>query len=66
MAGRPSGATARRLALTALDTVQKSAHARFTDPSAGDRLAQLDHHLSTVRMIVDALFDEDTRHPKGA
>lgn len=65
MAGKPSAAAARRAALAALDTVQKSAHARFDYPGCTARLTQLDAHMATVRMVLDHLFDESARSKEG-
>ena len=64
-AGKQSAAAARRAALMALDGVQKSVHARFDYPGSDARLAQLDDHIATVRMVLDHLFDESARSKEG-
>jgi len=64
-ASNPSAAAARRAALNALDNVQESAHARFDYPGCTARLAQLDDHMATVRMVLDHLFDESARFKEG-
>jgi hypothetical protein len=68
MAGRSTDTAARRArlaVLASLDSVGKVAGDRFTGPASRDRLLQLNDHLGTVRMVVEALFDEDDRHTKG-
>jgi hypothetical protein len=64
-AGKPSAAAARNTALLTLTTVQKAAHARFDYPGSDARLAQLDDHIATVRMIINHLFDESARSKEG-
>lgn len=49
-------------ASAALTGVAEAMREQFGDePKAADRLAQLDAALSTARMCVEHLYDEDTR-----
>jgi hypothetical protein len=58
-------AMTKKAALAVLSDLQKTAHTQFTYPGVSARLAQLDDHIATVRMVVDHLFDESARSKEG-